>query len=156
MWGLLPEIVLTNRLSGLQAADRHEKLERQRGEFARQIAKLSESALVCRVLDLVWLESAIKNWPTNGRHATEVFQEYNLTLTRDLAGGRFLRWFKSANRKIWIRVDHCRNRRPRVSIKNPLSIPSAFTIDRNCNKNLMSGARRHEHRRYHWKRRNTT
>ena len=28
MWGLLPEAVLTNRLSGLQAADWHEKLEK--------------------------------------------------------------------------------------------------------------------------------
>jgi hypothetical protein len=53
MWGLLPEIVSTNRLSGLQPADWYENLERQRGEFARQIAKLSESALVCRVIDLV-------------------------------------------------------------------------------------------------------
>ena len=43
MWGLLPEAVLTNRLNGLQAADWHEKLERQRGELARQIAELSES-----------------------------------------------------------------------------------------------------------------
>ena len=47
---------------------------------------------MCRVIDLVWLESAIKNWPTNGLHTTEVFQEYNLALTRDLAGSRFLRW----------------------------------------------------------------
>ena len=34
MWGLLPEIVLTNRLSGLQGADWHEKLESQRRELA--------------------------------------------------------------------------------------------------------------------------
>jgi asparagine synthase (glutamine-hydrolysing) len=97
MWGLLPEVVLTNRLSGLQAADWYEKLESQRGELARQIAELSESPLVCRVIDLVRLESAIKNWPTGGWHTTEVFQEYNLALTRGVAGGRFLRWFESAN-----------------------------------------------------------
>ena len=53
MCGLLAEIVSTNRLSGLQAADRDEKLERQRGEFAHQVAELSESALVCQVIDLV-------------------------------------------------------------------------------------------------------
>ena len=45
MWGLLPEIVLTNRLSGLQGADWHEKLESRRGELARQIAELSKSPL---------------------------------------------------------------------------------------------------------------
>jgi asparagine synthase (glutamine-hydrolysing) len=84
-------------LSGLQAADWYEKLERQRGELARQIAKLSESALVCRVIDLARLERAIKNWPTGGWHTPEVFQEYNLAFTRGVAGGRFLRWFESAN-----------------------------------------------------------
>ena len=97
MWGLLPDMVLTNRLSGLQAADWYEKLEAQRGEFARQIAELKESPLVRRVIDLVRLERAIKNWPTGGWHTTEVFNEYNLALTRGVAGGRFLRWFESAN-----------------------------------------------------------
>ena len=97
MWGLLPEMVLTNRLSGLQAADWYEKLESQRGELARQIAELSESALVRRVIDLVRLENAIKNWPTGGWHTSEVFREYNLALMRGVAGGRFLRWFESAN-----------------------------------------------------------
>jgi len=97
MWGLLPEIVLTNRLSGLQAADWYEKLESRRGEFARQIAELSESALVRRAIDLVRLEKAINNWPAGGWHADEVFLEYNLALTRGVAGGRFLRWFESAN-----------------------------------------------------------
>jgi len=97
MWGLLPEIVLTNRLSGLQAPDWYEKLERQRGELARQIAALSESALVRRVIDLARLESAINNWPAGDWHTPAVFQEYNLALTRGVAGGRFLRWFESAN-----------------------------------------------------------
>jgi asparagine synthase (glutamine-hydrolysing) len=97
MWGLLPEVVLTNRLSGLQAADWHEKLESQRGELARQVAELSESALARRVIDLARLERAIKNWPTGGWHTPEVFQEYNLALARGVAGGRFLRWFEAAN-----------------------------------------------------------
>ncbi len=98
MWGLLPEVVLTNRLSGLQAPDWYEKLEIQRGELARQITELSASALVRRVIDLARLERAIKNWPTGGWHTPEVFQEYNLALTRGVAGGRFLLWFESANR----------------------------------------------------------
>ncbi len=97
MWGLLPAVVLTNRLSGLQAPDWYEKLESQRGELARQIAELSESPLVCRIIDLVRLESAIKNWPTGGWHTAQFFQEYNLALTRGVAGGRFLRWFEQAN-----------------------------------------------------------
>lgn len=97
MWGLLPEAVLTNRLSGLQAADWHEKLDSQRGEIARQVAELSELPLVCRIIDLLRLEKAVLNWPAGGWHTKEVFLEYNLALTRGLAGGRFLRWFEQAN-----------------------------------------------------------
>jgi asparagine synthase (glutamine-hydrolysing) len=97
MWGLLPKIVLTNRLSGLQAADWYEKLESHRGELARQIAEFSGSALASRIIDLVRLERALENWPTGGWHTAEVFQEHNLALTRGVASGRFLRWFESAN-----------------------------------------------------------
>ena len=97
MWGLLPEMVLTNRMSGLQAADWYEKLDRQRGELAQQIAKLAQSARVRHVIDLPRLERAIKNWPTDNWHTSAVFQEYNLALTRGVAAGRFLRWVESAN-----------------------------------------------------------
>ncbi|MGA7332837.1 MAG: asparagine synthase-related protein [Pseudolabrys sp.] len=97
MWDLLPEAVLTNRLSGLQGADWHQKLEKRRSELARDIAELSKSALARRVIDLARLENAIKNWPSGGWHKAEVFREYNLALTRGLAGGRFLRWIESAN-----------------------------------------------------------
>jgi asparagine synthase (glutamine-hydrolysing) len=97
MWGLLPETVLTNRLSGLQGVDWHRKLEARRGELAREIAELSKSALARRVLDLDRLENAIKDWPGGGWHKAEIFREYNLALTRGLAGGRFLCWIESAN-----------------------------------------------------------
>jgi asparagine synthase (glutamine-hydrolysing) len=97
MWGLLPENVLTNRLSGLQGADWHEKLDSQRGELEFQIAELSKSPLARRTIDLARLENAIKNWPTGGWHTAEIFREYNLALSRGIAGGRFLRWIESAN-----------------------------------------------------------
>jgi asparagine synthase (glutamine-hydrolysing) len=97
MWGLLPEIVLTNRLHGLQAADWHERLEGRRGEFAREIAALSQSPLARRAIDFARLERAVKNWPSAGWHTPETFVEYNLAFMRGVAGGRFLRWFESAN-----------------------------------------------------------
>jgi asparagine synthase (glutamine-hydrolysing) len=98
MWGLLPEIVVTNNLRGLQAADWYEKLDRQRNDLARQIAEISESPLVGRIIDLVRLQNAVKNWPIGDWYSPKVFQEYNLALTRGVAGGYFLRWFESANR----------------------------------------------------------
>ena len=97
MWGLLPQAVLTNRLSGLQAADWYEKLDRERGELARQVSALAASPLARRIIDLPRLERALHDWPAGGWHSREVFQEYNLALTRGLAGGRFLRWFEQAN-----------------------------------------------------------
>ncbi len=97
MWGLLPEKVLTNRLSGLQGADWHEKLESQRREVSFQIAELAKSPLARKIIDLGRLENAVKNWPTGGWHTAKIFREYNLALTRGVAGGRFLRWIESAN-----------------------------------------------------------
>jgi len=97
MWGLLPELVLTNRLNGLQGADWHEKLGSRRGEIASQVAALSQSPLARRIIDLDRLEDAVKNWPSGGWHKAEVFREYNLALSRGVAGGRFLRWIESAN-----------------------------------------------------------
>ena len=43
MWGLLPEEVLTNRLSGLQAADWYEKLDRERAASLRASSRSSRS-----------------------------------------------------------------------------------------------------------------
>jgi len=97
MWGLLPQAVLTNRLSGLQAPDWYEKLASERSELARQIAELRGSALARRIIDIARLERAVANWPSNGWDTAPVFQEYNLALTRGVAGGRFLHWYEAAN-----------------------------------------------------------
>ncbi len=97
MWGLLPDVVLTNRLSGLQGADWYEKLAGRRGELARKIAELGQSPLARRVIDLERLENAVAHWPKEGWHTAGIFQEYNLALTRGVAGGQFLRWIESAN-----------------------------------------------------------
>ncbi len=97
MWGLLPEMVLTNRLRGLQAADWYETLSARRGELARQIADLARSPLARRAIDLARLRRAIETWPSGGWHRPETFREYNLALTRGVAGGRFIRWFEQAN-----------------------------------------------------------
>ncbi len=81
----------------MQAADWYEKLTSRQSELARQVAELRESALAARIIDLLRLEKAIRNWPAGGWYRKDVFQEYNLALTRGLAGGRFLRWFERAN-----------------------------------------------------------
>ncbi|MGD9920174.1 MAG: asparagine synthase-related protein, partial [Pseudorhodoplanes sp.] len=97
MWGLVPDMVLTNRRRGLQGASWHERLQNRRSELAREIADLSKSPLARRAIDLARLERAVAHWPADGWHRPDIFTEYNLALMRGLAGGRFLRWFESAN-----------------------------------------------------------
>jgi asparagine synthase (glutamine-hydrolysing) len=97
MWGLLPEEVLTNRARGLQAADWYEKLAAERSELSRQITTFSRSPMACKMIDLPRLEAAVNTWPDAGWETLEIFREYNLALTRGIAGARFLRWFESAN-----------------------------------------------------------
>lgn len=97
MWGLLPESVLTNRSRGLQAADWYEKLAVRRNTLSGQIAAVSRSPLARKMIDLRRLEAAVNSWPQSGWERLDVFREYNLALTRGIAGARFLQWFESAN-----------------------------------------------------------
>jgi asparagine synthase (glutamine-hydrolysing) len=97
MWGLLPEIVLTNRLRGLQSADWYEKVAARLDALAVDIAELTSSPLVRRAIDLDRLSRAIKNWPTSDWHTSKNVDEYNLALTRGVATARFLHWMESAN-----------------------------------------------------------
>jgi asparagine synthase (glutamine-hydrolysing) len=98
MWGILPEIVLTNRLRGLQAADWYEKLGSQRDKLTAEIAGFSTSALVRRAIDCERLSRAIQNWPADGWHTREVVDEYQLAFARGIAAGQFLRWMDATNR----------------------------------------------------------
>jgi asparagine synthase (glutamine-hydrolysing) len=97
MWGLLPEAVLTNRSRGVQGADWYEKLAADREALSRQVAAFSRSPLARKMIDLPRLETAIRTWPHDGWERPDVFREYNLALTRGIAGARFLQWFESAN-----------------------------------------------------------
>jgi asparagine synthase (glutamine-hydrolysing) len=98
MWGLLPDIVLTNRSSGLQSADWYEKLESRRDQLASEISALSASPKIQRAIDLARLGQAIQDFPTCDWHTKEVIEEYQLALTRGIAASRFLRWVHGANR----------------------------------------------------------
>jgi asparagine synthase (glutamine-hydrolysing) len=64
MWGLLPEIVATNRMNGLQSPDWYEKLERRREILMKEIFELSASPLARRAIDLDRLGRAIKRSAT--------------------------------------------------------------------------------------------
>jgi asparagine synthase (glutamine-hydrolysing) len=98
MWGLLPEVVLTNRRVGLQSADWYEKLEGRRDRLAAEIAELSALPLVRRAIDVGRLNRAVQNWPTGDWHTRRIYSEYGLVFPRGLAAARFLRWVDQAKR----------------------------------------------------------
>ncbi len=97
MWGLLPELVLTNRLMGYQAADWHEKLAEKRGTLAAEIAALATSPIVRKAIDIERLQRSLENWPSKGWHTPRMVDEYQLALMRGIAVGRFLRWVDASN-----------------------------------------------------------
>lgn len=97
MWGIVPEQVLTNRRTGMQSADWHEKLELRRSVLAAEISQLAQSKLVQKIIDVPRLEAALSGWPKSGWHTAEIFREYNLALSRGVSAARFLRWFESSN-----------------------------------------------------------
>jgi asparagine synthase (glutamine-hydrolysing) len=100
MWGILPKIVLTNRLTGLQAADWFEKFGNRREKLAAELAELGASPRVRKAIDMERLELALANWPAGGWHTRRVYYEYALMLSRGVAGARFLRWVESGNQPV--------------------------------------------------------
>ncbi len=97
MWGLLPDAVLTNRLSGLQARG----LVRETRGSARRTRTPSRRA--CGVAAglpdhrSVAARKSDQDLACRGWHTKEVFQEY---IWRSRAGSQaagFLRWFEQAN-----------------------------------------------------------
>ena len=97
MWGLLPDAVLSNRLSGAQSADWYEKIGCRRAYLAEQLAELSSVPSACRAIDFDKLGRAICNWPASGWHTSKVVEEYGFALTRGIAAAKFLRWLESTN-----------------------------------------------------------
>jgi asparagine synthase (glutamine-hydrolysing) len=97
MWGLLPETVLTHRLSGLQSADWFEKFKRDKDRIAEDLATAEASPFARTALDFERLRKTIKAWP--GRcDSLDVIYDYNLALGRAVAMGRFIKWFEGGNR----------------------------------------------------------
>jgi asparagine synthase (glutamine-hydrolysing) len=98
MWGLVPEMVLTNRLMGYQAADWYEKLEGKRGTLAAEVATLATSSIARKAIDIERLQRSVQDWPSEGWHTPRVVDRYQLMLMRGIAAGRFLRWIDASNK----------------------------------------------------------
>jgi asparagine synthase (glutamine-hydrolysing) len=63
MKGRLPDIVLSQKRFGTQAADWYPRLTRQRKQIAREVKRLAEHPEVASILDMQRLNAILENWP---------------------------------------------------------------------------------------------
>jgi asparagine synthase (glutamine-hydrolysing) len=63
MKGRLPEMVLNGKKRGLQAADWHPRLTRERDQVAAKVRNLATNAEVASIIDVQRLTAALDNWP---------------------------------------------------------------------------------------------
>lgn len=91
----LPEMVLTNRLRGLQAADWFERLTGARDKVAAELNRIEQSALAQRILDLKRMRRLFEEMPSFSIVDTGLYWDYQMVFQRGLMMGRFLCWFEN-------------------------------------------------------------
>ena len=97
----LPEMVLTNRRRGLQAADWYARLYGVRDEVAQELARLERSDLARRYLDLGRMRRLLEHmpaaptaWMAPADNGT-LLRDYYRVLQYGIMVGRFLCWFEA-------------------------------------------------------------
>ena len=90
MVGRLPASTLQCTKRGSQSADWYLDLGAVRGRMSEEVARLRNSPLASRMLDLVRMQWLIEHWPTGGFDNHEVKRSYHIALTRGFSVGRFL------------------------------------------------------------------
>ncbi len=93
----VPQAVLRERRSGLQAADWHEGLSAARGAVSAELEQLARCAPAARSIDLERLQDLVRNWPASGWQKWETKQAYRFALLRGLSAGHFLRKASRSN-----------------------------------------------------------
>lgn len=97
MAGRLPPIVLDEQRLGVIAADWPTIMTKARPDIADEIARLEQSALAQRFLDVKRLRRAVDNWPRDGWESKSAHYTYALMLSRALTAGRFIRSLEGGN-----------------------------------------------------------
>jgi asparagine synthase (glutamine-hydrolysing) len=90
MVGRLPASTLQRTQRGRQAADWHVSLGGLRQRMMTEVARLKESPLASKLLDLSRMESLIQNWPSEGFERPDITRSHHIALTRGFSVGRFL------------------------------------------------------------------
>ncbi len=95
---MVPDMVLAEKRRGLQAADWHLRLGRQRGQMIDELDQLATNPAMAAMLNLPRLRAALDKWPAqtpiDDGPASFTLQ---LALTRALSTARFIRYVEGTN-----------------------------------------------------------
>jgi asparagine synthase (glutamine-hydrolysing) len=96
--GVLPDLVIDETRRGLQGADWHLRLARQRGDIMQEIGHLSEDSAMAQRLDLPRMKAALANWPTETPVSDEASANIlHYGLPRALVTARYIRFVEGRN-----------------------------------------------------------
>ncbi|MEA3035737.1 MAG: hypothetical protein QOH04_1502 [Sphingomonadales bacterium] len=93
----LPDVVLNERLKGLQASDWHEGLTAARDVLAEEVEGLARSPAAAAAVDLERLKRLLADWPEGRWADKDVVQHYRLALLRGVSAGHFIRKVTGSN-----------------------------------------------------------
>ncbi len=92
MQGLIPDSVLERDSRGAQAADWSEWLPAMRPGLERDMARIEQSEVARRCIDVPRLRSLLAHWPET--LGVEHMENYHHRLLRGVMMGRFITWFE--------------------------------------------------------------
>lgn len=92
----LPQLVLSERRKGYQAADWHEGLSAAREALRAEVELQARSPAAAGLLDTAKMRRMVEEWPEGGWHEDLVMGRYRLALLRGVSAGHFLRSAEAA------------------------------------------------------------
>lgn len=95
--GMVPDIVLDEKRLGVQAADWHLRLGRDRVSLREELDGLSEDPAMAHRLDLRGLKAALDDWPAETPTGGAQRDRLQLALVRAVTTSRFIRFVDGAN-----------------------------------------------------------
>jgi asparagine synthase (glutamine-hydrolysing) len=93
----VPDMVLSERRRGLQAADWHLRIARQKDELISEIDRLAQDPAMTRRLNLASLRSALVEMTDTAPPESEKRQRLQLAISRGLTTARFIRYVEGRN-----------------------------------------------------------
>lgn len=95
--GKVPDMVLRETRRGLQAADWHLRIGREREQLIGEIDRLAGDAVMAKRLDLPSLKAALEDWPKETPLTSETTSRIMLAVSRGLTTARFIRFVEGRN-----------------------------------------------------------